>query len=124
VGKGLPAGRIDSSILETIDYEYQKRAINVEHSFSEFTCLCPYSDLPDFANIIIVYTPYKKCVELKSLKFYLYSYRQVRIYHEHVVNKILEDLVSLLSPRYMKVIAEFNVRGGILTATEAEYKKK
>lgn len=115
---------IDSSILVTFPYEYPHRQIVMEHTISEFTCLCPFSGLPDFAKITIRYIPNKLCIELKSLKYYLLSYRQVKIFHEHVVNKILEDLVKVLDPIELEVIGEFNVRGGIYTTAHASYHKQ
>ncbi len=114
---------IDSSILVTFPYEYPHRKITMEHTTPEFTCLCPFSGLPDFAKITIRYIPDKVCIELKSLKYYLLSYRQVKIFHEHVVNKILEDLVKVLAPIELEVIGEFNVRGGIYTKACAKYRK-
>lgn len=112
---------IDSSILVTFDYQYPGRKIVLEHTSDEFTCLCPFSNLPDFARLTIRYIPNKLCIELKSLKYYLFSFRQVRIFHEHVVNKILEDLVRVLDPYEMEVTAEFKVRGGIYTKAQAKY---
>ena len=84
---------------------------------------CPKTGLPDFAVIKIEYIPAKWCVELKSFKEYLISYRNVGVFHEHVVNKILEDFVSACGPRWVNVIGEFNVRGGIKTTVRAQYKK-
>jgi 7-cyano-7-deazaguanine reductase len=85
--------------------------------------VCPWSGLPDFANLTIKYIPDKKCIELKSLKYYLHSYRNVGIFYEHVVNKILEDLVSVCDPVSMTIEAEFSIRGGLKTTVKAEYKK-
>ncbi|MEI8349768.1 MAG: preQ(1) synthase [Candidatus Omnitrophota bacterium] len=115
---------IDSSILQTIRYEYPHRRINVELSNGEFTSLCPFSGLPDFACLIIQYVPRKKLVELRSLKYYLYSYRNVKIYNEHVVNKILEDLRRVLNPHEITVTGEFTVRGGAKNKVTASYKNR
>jgi 7-cyano-7-deazaguanine reductase len=124
VGETFGPEVIDSSILVTFPYQYSHRRIVMEHVTPEFTCLCPFSGLPDFAKITIKYVPNKLCIELKSLKYYLLSYRQVKIFHEHVVNKILEDLVKVLDPIELEVIGEFNVRGGIYTTASARYSKE
>ncbi len=89
----------------------------------EFTCLCPVTGQPDFAKIKIQYIPDKKIVESKSLKLYLWSFRSEGVFHEHVTNIILDDLVCVLKPRYCKVSAEFSIRGGIGIIVDAEYKK-
>ena len=91
---------------------------------SEFTCICPKTGLPDFAAIRIEYMPDKGCVELKSFKLYLVFFRNVGIFHEHVTNRILDDLVEACRPRYMKIEMEYNARGGVKTSTKAEYKRK
>ncbi|MCQ9205381.1 MAG: preQ(1) synthase [Omnitrophica bacterium] len=114
---------IDLTILQTLNYEYPKRKITVELTSDEFTCLCPYSGLPDFAHLIIKYTPNRKLIELKSLKYYLYSFRNVKIYNEHVVNKILEDLKRALSPHDIIIVGEFMSRGGIKNKVCAQYRK-
>jgi len=123
-GKSFEPSLIDRSILETFPYEYPYRPIQMEHITDEFTCLCPFNELPDQATIIIRYVPNKLCIELKSLKYYFYSFRQVRIFHEHVVNKILEDLVAVLDPLEIAIIGKFAMRGGIVTTATASYKKK
>jgi len=115
---------VDSSILQTFNYRYPNRPIAVEHQTLEFTCLCPFSGLPDFGKLTIKYSPFRKCIELKSLKYYLYSFRQVKIFNEHVVNKVLEDLVKTLKPRRMEIIGEFTSRGGIANKVTASYKKR
>ncbi len=123
-GKTFALENIDSSLLQTFPYAYPHRPIVIEHSTSEFTCLCPFSGLPDFAKITIKYIPLRKCIELKSLKYYLYSFRQVKAFNEHVINKILEDLVKVVKPRQMEVIGEFTIRGGITNKVSAFYKKR
>jgi 7-cyano-7-deazaguanine reductase len=115
---------IDAHILQTITYEYPKRKINVELTSNEFTCICPFSGLPDFATITIQYIPRKKLVELKAFKYYLYSYRNVKIYNEHAINKILEDLVNVVQPRQMTVVGQFSVRGGATNKVTAQYKAR
>ena len=90
----------------------------------EFTCVCPITGQPDFANIIVEYVPDKLCVELKSLKLYFWSFRDEGTFHEAVTNKILDELVSATSARYMKVTAKFNVRGGLYTTINAEHGKR
>ena len=90
----------------------------------EFTCLCPMTGQPDFANLELVFAPDRKCVELKSLKLYIWSFRDVGAFHEAVTNRIVDDLARLLSPRYMRLTARFNVRGGICTTVVAEHRKK
>lgn len=115
---------IKPEVLETFEYEYPGKEIELDISTEEFTCLCPWSGLPDFARLSIRYVPDKKCIELKSLKYYLLSYRQVGMVHEHVINRILEDLVACCDPVRMLVIGEFNIRGGIRTVVKANYQKK
>ncbi len=90
----------------------------------EFTCLCPKTGQPDFATLILDYIPEKTCVELKSLKLYIWSFRNEGCFHEAVTNEILDDLVKALKPRYMRLTAKFFVRGGIFTNVVAEHRKK
>ena len=123
VGKTYLISELDSSMLETFDYDYPEREIVVEHETDEFTCVCPYSGLPDFARITIRYTPNQKCIELKSFKYYLYAYRQIKIFNEHVVNSILNDLVKVLDPLKMEIIGEFTARGGMFNKVTAYYSK-
>lgn len=108
-------------ILEVFDNAYPDRDYTVTHEAPEFTSVCPKTGQPDFATIILEYIPDKLCIELKSYKFYLNSYRNDGIYFESVTNKILDDLVEACKPRYLKVTAEFNVRGGIGSVVEVEY---
>lgn len=115
---------IESCILKTIDYEYPYRKISVELTSDEFTCVCPFSGLPDFALLTIHYIPGKKLIELKSLKYYLYAFRNVKVYNEHAVNKILEDLVKVLSPVELCVTAEFTSRGGVKNRVSVKYSKR
>jgi len=114
----------DKKLLEVFDNAYPERDYTVIHTAPEFTSLCPKTGQPDFGKIIIEYIPDKLCIELKSLKLYLNSYRSDGIFYESVTNIILDDLVSACRPRYMLVTARFNVRGGISSVVEAEYIKE
>ena len=109
--------------LEVFQNPYSQRNYVINFECPEFTCLCPKTGQPDFATIRIEYIPNKFCVELKSLKLYLWSYRNEGTFHEAVTNKILDDLIKATSPRKMKVVGDFFVRGGIHTVVTAEYKK-
>ena len=111
-------------LLETFENEFPNRDYTIIHTAPEFTSLCPKTGQPDFATIDIDYIPDKLCVELKSLKLYLNSYRNEGVFFESVTNQILEDLVKVCRPRYMLVSAEFNVRGGISSVIEAEYESE
>lgn len=111
-------------ILETFEYEYPKTDVGLDISTDEFTCVCPKSGLPDFATITINYKPDKKCVELRSLKFYLMSYRNVGIFHEHVVNRILGDFVKAVEPKMVTVYGDFKIRGGLHTTSEVSWEKE
>ena len=108
--------------IEVIENKNPDRDYTVNIEFPEFTCVCPKTGLPDFATIRIEYIPNKLIVELKSLKLYFVSHRNVGTFHEDVVNKILNDLAAACKPRKMKVVGEFSVRGGIKTTVTAEYK--
>ena len=110
-------------LLETFENDYPERDYFIEHTAPEFTSVCPKTGQPDFATIVLEYIPDKLCIELKSYKFYLNSYRNDGIYFESVTNKILDDLVSVCQPRYMRLSAEFNVRGGISSVIEVVFEK-
>lgn len=118
-----PLNTIDVKVLDTFPYEYPHRDLTINIDTDEFTAVCPFSGLPDFAIIKINYIPDKLCIELRSLKYYLMSYRNVGIYQEHAVNRILEDLVDCCKPKWMQVIADYKVRGGVHTVTSVEYRK-
>jgi 7-cyano-7-deazaguanine reductase len=107
--------------LETFPNPASGRDYEIRFECPEFTCVCPMTGQPDFATIRIAYTPDKKCVELKSLKLYLWSYRDEGAFHEAVTNKILDDLAVALKPRKLSVVGDFMVRGGIHTVVEAHY---
>ncbi len=113
---------VDIEILDTFPYEYPGKEITININTDEFTAVCPWSGLPDFATINIDYIPDAVCIELRSLKYYLLSYRNVGIYQEHLVNKVLEDLVRCSSPRWMRITADYRVRGGVHTVVSREYK--
>ena len=110
--------------IETFPNPFPGRSYTIEMESPEFTCLCPKTGQPDFATLYISYTPEKKCIELKSLKVYLTTYRNEGVFHEKVVNIILDDLVSACKPRKMKIVGDFNVRGGIHTTVTVEYSAK
>jgi len=113
---------IDAAQLDPIEYHYAgRRDVDIVIRQPEFTSVCPMTGLPDFGRITIKYKPDQKIVELKSLKFYLMQYRNVGIYYEHVVNRILEDLVAVLGPKSMEVIGDFTSRGGIDTTVRAAF---
>ena len=109
--------------LETFPNPTPKRDYLIHMEIPEFTCLCPKTGQPDFATLILDYIPDKKCVELKSLKLYIWSYRNEGAFHEAVTNRILDDLVAALKPRYARLIAKFYVRGGIFTTIVADHRK-
>lgn len=109
--------------FETFPNPTPERDYTIRISTPEFTCLCPRTGQPDFATIELEYVPDERCVELKSLKRYLWSYRDQGAFHEAVTNKILEDLVDSLNPRFMRLTARFNVRGGLYTTVVAEHRR-
>lgn len=116
---------ITTEMLQPIAYQYQnRREIDITIRQPEFTSVCPMTGLPDFGTIAIRYTPDKTIVELKSLKYYLLQFRNVGIFYEHVVNRILDDLVSVLSPRRMEIIGDFTARGGITAQVTARYERR
>src|SRR5690606_1872725 len=110
-------------LLEVFDNSFPDRDYVITHYANEFTSVCPKTGQPDFGKIAISYIADKKCVELKSLKFYLQSFRNEGIFYENVINRILDDLVSVTNPRWMEVKGEFTVRGGIYSVITAEHKK-
>jgi 7-cyano-7-deazaguanine reductase len=110
--------------IEVWKNAYPDRVYTINIDIPEFTCICPKTGLPDFAVITIQYSPAKYCVELKSFKMYAIFYRNIGIFHEHVINKILEDFVRAVKPRRAKITGVFNPRGGITTTVTREYKRK
>jgi 7-cyano-7-deazaguanine reductase len=111
-----------SKSLETFDNPQPERDYTIRIRVPEFTCLCPKTGQPDFAELTLEYVPDRLCVELKALKMYVWSYRDEGAFHEAVTNRILNDLVKATRPRFMRLIADFNVRGGIYTTVVAEHR--
>jgi 7-cyano-7-deazaguanine reductase len=107
--------------LEAFDNPAPRRDYEIVHTAHEFTSVCPITGQPDFATVVVRYVPDRRCVELKSLKQYLQSYRQTGVFYEALVNRILEDLVAALAPRRMEVRGEFRVRGGISSVVTARH---
>ena len=119
----MPAKK-SSRDLETFPNPSPGRDYVIRMEIPEFTCLCPKTGQPDFATLHLEYVPDAKCVELKSLKLYIWSFRNEGRFHEAVTNEILGDIVAATRPRYLRLTAEFYVRGGIYTTVEADYRKK
>ena len=109
--------------LDTFKYDYVGREIWVEFEMSEFTAICPFSDFPDFAIIRLKYVPNLRCIELKSLKLYINSFREIKVFHEHVINIILEDFVQACDPLKVEIEGDFHVRGNIKTVVRASHVK-
>ncbi len=128
-GPGVrPAGRvvqgdeaIDPAVLETFPYEYVGKDTAVDITTDEFTAVCPWSGLPDFGTVTIRYLPKAKILELRSLKYYLLSFRNVGIYQEHAVNRITDDLVRVVDPKWMEVTLDYKIRGGIHTLCKVRW---
>jgi len=109
--------------LETFPNPAAARDFHIHMQIPEFTCLCPKTGQPDFATLVLDYIPDQTCVELKSLKLYIWSYRNEGAFHEAVTNRILDDLVAATAPRFMRLTAKFYVRGGVFTNVIAEFRK-
>ena len=122
--RSTPREEMNLYPLDTFPYDYAGREIRVRFELPEFTCVCPFSDFPDFATFRLEYVPNERCVELKSLKLYVNSFRDVKIFHEHVVNVILEDFVAACDPLAAEIEGDFNVRGNIKTVVRARYEKQ
>ena len=112
-----------STRLETFANPTPERDYTIRMTIPEFSCLCPKTGQPDFATLNLEYVPHERCVELKSLKLYIWSFRSRGAFHEAVTNEILNDLVAATDPRFMRLLAQFNVRGGIHTAVVAEHRR-
>lgn len=110
--------------LDTFPYEFPGNEIKISFEIPEFTAICPFSDFPDFATIRLDYSPNERCVELKSLKLYINSFRNVKVFHEHVINIILEDFVRACDPLKVEIEGDFHVRGNIKTVVRASYVKR
>lgn len=109
--------------LDTFPYEFPGSEIKINFEITEFTAICPFSDFPDFATIRLEYIPNERCIELKSLKLYINSFRNIKIFHEHVINIILEDFVAACDPLRVDIEGDFHVRGNIKTIVRASYTK-
>ena len=120
--RATPRAEMKLYPLDTFPYEFPGREIKINFEMPEFTCICPFSDFPDFATIRLEYVPNERCIELKSLKLYINSFRDVKIFHEHVINVILDDFVKACDPLSVEIEGDFNVRGNIKTTVRAEYR--
>jgi 7-cyano-7-deazaguanine reductase len=109
--------------LDSFEYKFKGKEIRINFTCPEFTAICPFSDFPDFATIKIEYVPHHLCVELKSLKLYINAYRDKKIFHEHVVNRILDDFVHACDPLAVDIEGDFNIRGNIKTVIRASYRR-
>jgi 7-cyano-7-deazaguanine reductase len=117
-GRSFPFEGVEAitpEVLETFPYEYAGRDAEVGVSTDEWSCVCPFSGLPDFGTLTVRYLPGESCIELKSFKYYLTSYRNVGIYQEHAANRVLDDLVRCCAPKWMEVVLDYRLRGGIHT---------
>lgn len=121
--RSTPREEMELFPLDTFRYEYPGKEIWVEFEMPEFTAICPFSDFPDFAVIKLKYVPNERCIELKSLKLYINSFRNVKVFHEHVMNMILNDFVAACDPLRVELEGDFHVRGNIKTVVRASYKK-
>ena len=121
--RSTPREEMELYPLDTFRYEYPGKEIWVEFEMPEFTAICPFSDFPDFAIIKLKYVPNERCIELKSLKLYINSFRNVKVFHEHVINMILDDFVKACDPLRVEIEGDFHVRGNIKTVVKASYKK-
>lgn len=116
--------RLKTPAIEVWENQYPDRVYTISIDIPEFTCICPKTGLPDFARITIEYSPTKYCIELKSLKMYTMFFRNKGIFHEHLVNRMLDDFTGAARPRWAKITGVFNPRGGITTTVSREYKGK
>jgi 7-cyano-7-deazaguanine reductase len=122
--RSTPRDEMNLYPLDTFPYEYVGKKIKISFEMPEFTAICPFSDFPDFAVIRLEYVPNERCIELKSLKLYINSFREIKIFHEHVINVILEDFVAACDPLKVKIEGDFHVRGNIKTVVRAKYKRE
>ena len=121
--RSTPRAEMNLYPLDTFAYEFPGREIEINFEIPEFTAICPFSDFPDFATLKLQYVPNERCVELKSLKLYINSFRAVKIFHEHAISVILEDFVRACDPLRVKIEGDFNIRGNIKTVVRAQYEK-
>lgn len=122
--RSTPREEMNLVRLDTFPYEYVGRKIKINFEIPEFTAICPFSDFPDFAVIRLEYVPNERCIELKSLKMYINSFRDIKVFHEHVINIILEDFVKACDPLKVEIEGDFHVRGNIKTVVRAKYKRE
>ncbi len=126
-GRSFPFDGVEAvtpEVLETFGYEYAGRDAVIEIATDEWSCVCPFSGLPDFGTLTVRYLPTEVCVELKSYKYYLTSYRNVGIYQEHAANRVLDDLVACCGPKWMEVVLDYRLRGGIHTVVTVEHGRR
>ena len=121
--RSTPREEMELYPMDSFKYDYAGREIWIDFEIPEFTAICPFSDFPDFAVIKLKYVPNERCIELKSLKFYINSFRNIKVFHEHVINIILEDFVKACDPIRVELEGDFHVRGNIKTIVRASYKK-
>lgn len=121
--RSTPREEMNLFALDTFKYEFAGREIWVEFEIPEFTAICPFSDFPDFAIIKLKYVPNERCIELKSLKLYINSFRNIKVFHEHVVNILMDDFVKACDPMKVEIEGDFHVRGNIKTIVMASYSK-
>lgn len=121
--RSTPRSEMELFQLDSFEYEYKGREIWIDFEIPEFTAICPFSDFPDFAVIKLKYVPNECCIELKSLKLYINSFRNIKVFHEHVINIILEDFVKACDPLRVEMEGDFHVRGNIKTVVRASYTK-
>lgn len=121
--RSTPRAELNLYPLDSFAYEYPGERIEINFTSAEFTAICPFSDFPDFATLHIRYVPNRRCIELKSLKLYINSYREVKMFHEHVVNQFRDDFVKACDPLEFQIEGDFNVRGNIKTVVRASYVK-
>src|SRR4030095_841320 len=122
--QSTPRAEMNLFPLDTFPYEFPGREIKISFEMTEFTAICPFSDFPDFATIRLDYSPNERSVELTSLKLYINSFRNVTVFHEHVINIILEDFVRACDPLKVEIEGDFHVRGNIKTVVRASYVRK
>lgn len=122
--RSTPREEMNLFTLDTFKYDYVGREVWVEFEIPEFTAICPFSDFPDFAIIRLKYVPNERCIELKSLKLYINSFREVKVFHEHVINIIMEDFVKACDPLRVELEGDFHVRGNIKTVVRTSYTKQ
>ena len=116
--------KVTPAVLELFPYEYPGREAVVEIVTDEWNCVCPFSGLPDFGTLTVRYVPSDVCLELKSLKYYLTSYRTVGIYQEHAANRLLDDLVACCEPKWMELSLDYRLRGGIHTVVTVSHGRR